>query len=81
MAEDQDDPHERPTERTLPILKPGIMIEVLRECARCGGEHRNLAFLELKRPFMGGNRSVLFTHWCLCPTTGEPILNRIAKLS
>ncbi len=40
-------------------------------CARCGGNHRHLRFVKLRR------KAGHFTHWVLCPRTQEPILMRI----
>ena len=51
-----------------------IRVPKLTNCARCGGQHKNLEFTQLKRPV-----AVLvatFTHWALCPKTKEPILLR-----
>ena len=48
-------------------------------CARCHGEgHVGLIFQPLTHPveFPGVDIQAL-THWCLCPTTREPILLRI----
>ena len=40
----------------------------VRACARCGLDHPELTFKPLTSPC--GD----FTHWCPCPTNGEPIL-------
>jgi hypothetical protein len=37
-------------------------------CARCGGDHVAVRFHKFSRP----NPS--YSHWGLCPVTGEPIL-------
>ncbi len=44
-------------------------IEILRNCARCKGDHGGLTFTEFTNP-----SNSMFTHWCMCPTSGEPIL-------
>ena len=44
----------------------------IKNCARCGGSHEELTF----QPFTQG-RPDRYTHWCLCPTNGEPILYRL----
>lgn len=52
----------------------------LRGCARCRGEgHDNLTFQPLQYPIRFGDGYVA-THWCPCPTNGQPILNGRAPL-
>jgi len=45
-------------------------------CARCGGVHYDLEFKLLTFP-MEDSSGLVWTHWALCPTNGEPILLRI----
>ncbi len=37
-------------------------------CARCGGEHKEISCMKLARP------CERFTHWAQCPLTLEPIM-------
>lgn len=43
----------------------------VENCARCGTGHKNIKFAKLKKP------CVSWTHWAICPETGEPILLKI----
>lgn len=43
------------------------------ECARCGENHIELEFFKFNKKPTKFN----YTHWALCPSTGEPILNTI----
>jgi len=45
------------------------VIPKIRNCARCGGEHIHLPLYELPGEPIGDAR-----FWCVCPTTGAPIL-------
>lgn len=47
------------------------MAEVIhcQKCPRCEGEHRQLPVKRLSKPTYDG-----FTHWAVCPVTGDPIL-------
>jgi hypothetical protein len=47
-------------------------------CARCGDDHR-LPFYELERAMRTGR--LVWTHWTLCPSTGEPIMMRFVEES
>jgi hypothetical protein len=50
----------------------------LRGCARCGGAHVDtIEWRLLTRPIIDGDGTT-WTHWCPCPTNGEPILMRKA---
>ncbi len=44
-----------------------------KSCARCGEDHENIEVKELQAPDE-------FTHYCFCPTNGEPILVTIEEL-
>lgn len=62
----------------MPVTAPGpITLRNIRFCARCGGDHKELAAAPLTQPFeppeAGG---VIWSHWVACPTNGEPILVR-----
>jgi hypothetical protein len=51
-------------------------VKRLKGCARCGGDgHDDLTFLPLTSPISGFENGYVATHWVLCPTNGEPILN------
>lgn len=45
----------------------------LFNCARCGETHHGLIFAPFTRP------GDIYSHWCPCPTSGEPILLRIQQ--
>ncbi len=45
-----------------------LVIKRIGFCARCGNNHRNLKFKQLRRPIGMDN------FWAACPRTGEPIL-------
>ena len=47
----------------------------LMGCVRCEKGHKDLVFRKLKRPQDD------FTHWAMCPTTGEPLLCKAWKAS
>lgn len=53
-----------------------VEITGLRNCARCGEDHDQLLFKEFQRPtfLRDEDGDGPYTHWCSCPTTGEPIL-------
>jgi hypothetical protein len=40
-----------------------------QKCPRCDAEHRQLPIKKLSRPTYDG-----FTHWGVCPATGDPVL-------
>jgi hypothetical protein len=40
-----------------------------KECPRCEAEHLRLPIKKLSKPTYDG-----FTHWGVCPTTGDPVL-------
>lgn len=43
----------------------------IRSCARCGGDHDDIAFKMFARP--AGEIS----HWAMCPKTNEPLLLKV----
>jgi hypothetical protein len=45
----------------------------ISNCARCGGNHQDLEFQELKQPH-DPEGPENYTHWAMCPTLDEPIL-------
>ena len=69
-------PSEAPREAAHPDT-PFVLIPFLQRCSRCGGSHQELMFFELSTPIFLRYGVVLYTHWALCPTNGEPILNRV----
>lgn len=46
-------------------------------CSRCGGEHREVKFLPFVKPpsYLG----LTWTHWAICPETGDPVMLRPAE--
>jgi hypothetical protein len=53
------------------------LLASVRGCARCGGDHDNVVWKALTRPIVDNDAVVgviTWTHWCPCPTNGEPIL-------
>lgn len=53
--------------------KAEVSVPKLIHCARCGGEHESLTF----KRFVQAVKSFgvdLYSHWCACPVTGDPIL-------
>lgn len=57
---------------------PYRLTNVIR-CARCGQDHpseaepREIEFKRFRRPIRE-NDGTIWTHWGLCPVTGEPVL-------
>lgn len=52
----------------------------IRNCARCDGDHDQLVFKKLSRPFAPREAAPIeWTHWAPCPTNGEPILMRVEE--
>ena len=52
----------------------------INRCARCGVSHEGLLFKPFKNPVLDPERLeniTLFSHWALCPTSGEPIVLKI----
>lgn len=45
-----------------------MIVPVINNCARCGGNHHKVYFREFYRPHNE------WTHWGLCPKTNEPIM-------
>ena len=53
-----------------------IELQTFDGCARCGGRHEGLEFKALGRPMAPSYVSDMqWTHWALCPVTGEPIMS------
>jgi hypothetical protein len=59
-AQISQDEYERITRRTITTT--------VSNCARCGGTHEHLNFRKLSGEPIGE-----YTHWAMCPKTGEPI--------
>lgn len=55
---------------------PGVVLQDVRRCARCGEDHYKLAFHPLTRPIVIRDDVASYTHWGTCPTNGEPVLYR-----
>jgi hypothetical protein len=54
-----------------------IDVSGIMNCARCGGNHpEKLQFKEFTNPTMlrDEDGDGPYTHWSICPNTGEPIL-------
>lgn len=51
---------------TLPALLP--VTTDIDGCARCGHKHEQLVFMPLTHP------QHEWSHWAMCPTSGEPIM-------
>ncbi len=63
----------KPNDNDTEDLK-GVSIRVsLYCCGRCGEPHEDLSFERLVRPM----RFSGWTHWCPCPSNGQPIVLRI----
>jgi len=45
----------------------------IKNCARCGKNHKGLSFQKLTNPIYC-NAFEMLTHWCLCPVLKQPIL-------
>ncbi len=47
-------------------------------CARCDGNHEQLAFRKMNNPmdFGAGDDRAIYTHFALCPNTGQPVVLR-----
>jgi hypothetical protein len=43
-------------------------------CARCGGNHENIAAKPFTKPVKDDNGDITATHFATCPTLSEPIL-------
>jgi hypothetical protein len=54
------------------MTTPQITVKHIKNCARCSGEHEDLMCASFTRPV--AKESGGYTHWALCPNTGEPIL-------
>lgn len=50
---------------------PRFILPELHNCGRCGETHAGLVFARFTRA------NDHYSHWCLCPTSGEPILMRV----
>jgi hypothetical protein len=44
------------------------MVSIIKNCARCGGDHVNMLFKSF------GRKPDRYSHFGICPTTQEPIL-------
>lgn len=54
-----------------PLAPRGEQSELItcQKCPRCEAEHRQLPIKKLSKPTYDG-----FTHWGVCPATGDPVL-------
>ena len=46
----------------------------INQCARCGLDHSQIEFRELHKPIKEQDSEIIWTHYGICPTYGEPIL-------
>lgn len=52
----------------------GAVVKV-GNCARCGGDHDDVAVFKFKQPFAPPEAApIVWASWAECPTTGDPIL-------
>lgn len=53
-----------------------VSISHLYNCARCGMEHEMLSFKKFVIPVQEAclGDVTIWTHWTICPQTGDPIL-------
>lgn len=49
----------------------------INNCARCSGRHDRLVFRKLTRPLDDEVSHLQLSHWCTCPSNGEPILMQV----
>lgn len=50
-----------------------VSVSLLRDCARCGKDHKNLLFVPLT------NAADEWKWWCMCPIIQEPILLALSE--
>lgn len=57
-------------------LYPDDLLRTIRGCARCGGEHVDLAFRKLIQPMCVtiGGVTATWQRWAECPTAKAPIM-------
>jgi len=55
------------------LLPPEVIIVDVKDCARCGEDHKQLRFIKLTRP---GPRH---SFWAPCPTNHEPIMMKVTQ--
>ncbi len=64
-----------------------MIIKKLIGCARCGHNHKNLEFTKFLKPVLfwasdgdsGLNEEIIYTHFCPCPRSNQPILLKIIE--
>lgn len=54
------------------------MIVDIHGCARCGWDHSALRFTPF---FRAVETEPLLTHWAICPTTNEPLLQCVYEVA
>ena len=52
-----------------------VVVEAVRDCSRCGGNHRTMIFRELNRSEKD-SAGIRCNHFAICPKTKQPILMR-----
>lgn len=53
--------------------KAEVHVPKLVHCARCGEDHEGLTFRRFVQPVKSFGVE-LYSHWCACPVTSDPIL-------
>lgn len=53
-------------------------IELIKNCARCGKDHKELSFYKFINPIEDSDGTI-WNYWILCPNTGEPILMKVIE--
>jgi len=53
-----------------------MFLKRIINCARCGKDHENIQTQAFTHPVLEDlpSEKVLYSHWALCSTNGEPIL-------
>lgn len=57
------------------------VIQNVKGCARCGGDHPGLVFRPLTRAMEPEGTSRSWQQWAPCPTNGEPIMLDVKPLT
>lgn len=53
-----------------------VIFKGVVSCSRCGHDHPELEFKPLVGRPMVDSDGVVWTHWTICPETGDPIMAR-----
>jgi hypothetical protein len=55
------------------------IITTVEGCARCGGKHADLDFKPFSQNSIKDSDGADWTHWALCPATGEPLILQVVQ--